>query len=239
MIDRLKWFKFDPASWMMGRIQRESNDVQASFIRLCCQYWFHQCNYSIDNAILECGQEIFDKLLDRKIITVEDENIHIKFLDEQKSAIEEVSEAKSKAAKARWSKENNTDAMHVHKGAMQKSKSEYNYREDKEEDKEEDKDNIKYIVAYLNEKTGKNFKHTTGKTKKTITARMNEGFTVDEFKRVIDFKSKQWKSDPKMSEYLRPETLFGTKFEGYLNATLSSPKSIDRPLTPQESGFVQ
>ena len=73
------------------------------------------------------------------------------------------------------------------------------------------------IVQYLNQKAGKNFKHTTRKTQSLIKARLREGFTVDDFKRVIDNKTKEWKHDPKMSKYLRPETLFGTKFESYLN----------------------
>ena len=69
----------------------------------------------------------------------------------------------------------------------------------------------------MNDKTGKHFKHTTDKTKNLIKARMKEGFTVDEFKKVIDIKVKQWCKDQKMKIYLRPETLFGTKFESYLN----------------------
>ena len=75
------------------------------------------------------------------------------------------------------------------------------------------------IVNYLNDVAGKNFKHTTRKTQTLIKARLREGFTVDDFKRVIDNKTKEWKHDPKMSKYLRPETLFGTKFESYLNET--------------------
>ena len=76
---------------------------------------------------------------------------------------------------------------------------------------------IEEIVNYLNEKTGKHFRHNTDKTKKLIKARIREGFTVDDFKRVIDTKTKQWSKDKKMKIYLRPETLFGSKFEAYLN----------------------
>lgn len=46
---------------------------------------------------------------------------------------------------------------------------------------------------------------------------MNENFTEEDFKKVIDIKTKEWKNDKTMCKYLRPETLFGTKFEGYLN----------------------
>ena len=93
--------------------------------------------------------------------------------------------------------------------------------EDKEKEEDKDKEIYISIVSYLNEKAGTAFKHTTGKTKSAIKARMAEGFTVDDFKAVIDKKCAEWIGDPKMEKYLRPETLFGTKFEGYLNAKVS------------------
>lgn len=76
----------------------------------------------------------------------------------------------------------------------------------------------KEIVAYLNQKTGKDFRARNQKTQKVINARINEGYELADFKKVIDLKTKEWLHDPKMCIYLRPETLFGTKFEGYLNS---------------------
>lgn len=78
-------------------------------------------------------------------------------------------------------------------------------------------EDIKYIVEYLNEKAGTQYKPTTAKTKTAIHARAAEGFTLDDFKTVIDKKCKEW-IGTEYEKYLRPETLFGTKFEGYLNA---------------------
>lgn len=78
-------------------------------------------------------------------------------------------------------------------------------------------DSIKEIVDYLNEMCGTKYKASTKKTQDCIKARLNEGFTVDDFKTVIYKKAKQWQNDQKMCKFLRPETLFGTKFEGYLN----------------------
>lgn len=75
---------------------------------------------------------------------------------------------------------------------------------------------IKEIINYLNEKTGSQYKATTQKTRDTIKARLNEGFTVDDFKIVIDKKVTDWKGT-EWEKYLRPQTLFGTKFESYLN----------------------
>ena len=73
------------------------------------------------------------------------------------------------------------------------------------------------ITSYLNEKAKTNYKPTTRKTIDLIKARINEGFSVDDFKIVIDKKCNDWLDDKEMSKYLRPETLFGTKFESYLN----------------------
>ena len=73
------------------------------------------------------------------------------------------------------------------------------------------------IIDYLNEKAGKKFRPETGATKSLIKARFKDGFTVEDFKRVVDHQSEEWKHDAKYSKYLRPETLFGNKFESYLN----------------------
>ncbi|MEG1311484.1 MAG: conserved phage C-terminal domain-containing protein [Romboutsia sp.] len=74
----------------------------------------------------------------------------------------------------------------------------------------------KSVVEYLNTKTNKNFKPNTNKTITTIDARVNEGFKIEDFYRVIDIKSKQW-LNTEMERFLRPATLFSNKFEGYLN----------------------
>lgn len=73
------------------------------------------------------------------------------------------------------------------------------------------------IVAHLNEKANTHFRYSTKKTRNLIRTRFNEGFQLENFFTVIDNKASQWKSDPEMVKYLRPETLFGNKFEGYLN----------------------
>jgi uncharacterized phage protein (TIGR02220 family) len=73
------------------------------------------------------------------------------------------------------------------------------------------------IIYYLNKKTGKKFLSSTSATQKCIKARFNQGFTLADFFTVIDNKCQKWLGDPKMMDYLRPETLFGNKFEGYLN----------------------
>jgi uncharacterized phage protein (TIGR02220 family) len=80
----------------------------------------------------------------------------------------------------------------------------------------------KKIIDFFNEVTGKDFKHSTNGTKSQIRARFAEGFTIDDFKTVIQGKFDEWKCDEKMEQYIRPTTLFGTKFESYLQATQES-----------------
>ena len=75
----------------------------------------------------------------------------------------------------------------------------------------------KDIVEYLNLKTNSTYNHNTEGTVKNINARLNEGYTLEDFKTVIDKKTKQWLKDEKMNTFLRPITLFGNKFESYLN----------------------
>lgn len=94
------------------------------------------------------------------------------------------------------------------------------------------KENIPYqeIVSHLNSMTGTNYRASSKKTRELIKARINEGYTLDDFKLVIDKKTRDWINDNKMKGYLRPETLFGTKFEGYLNQPVKELTTKD--LTP-------
>lgn len=92
---------------------------------------------------------------------------------------------------------------------------------DIDKEKEKDIDNIIYIVEFLNSTLNTRYRYQTQTTQKLIKARLNEGFTVDDFKTVIDKKAKEWKGT-EMEQFLRPETLFGTKFESYLNAPIKS-----------------
>jgi uncharacterized phage protein (TIGR02220 family) len=72
------------------------------------------------------------------------------------------------------------------------------------------------IINYLNSKANTNFRSTSKDNQKYIRARWNDGFRLENFFNVIDIKVSEWKNDTKMAPYLRPSTLFGTKFESYL-----------------------
>ena len=76
------------------------------------------------------------------------------------------------------------------------------------------------IIFYLNSKAGTNYRASSKKTQTCIHARFKDGFTLEDFKTVIDKKCAEW-IGTEFEKFLRPETLFGTKFEGYLNAKIN------------------
>lgn len=82
------------------------------------------------------------------------------------------------------------------------------------------------IIDYLNDKANRRYRPSTPKTREHIRARWNDGYRLDDFRRVIDVKVADWLGDEKMDQYLCPDTLFGVKFEKYLNQPM--PRSAAR-----------
>ena len=121
---------------------------------------------------------------------------------------------------------------------------------DKEEDKEKD-NNIyvpyKEIIIYLNEKTGKKLRWDVKSNQKEIKARFNEGYTLDDFKTVIDKKYHEWGRKPTKEElqrgvndmriYLRPKTLFGSNFDVYLNQEQTEKVPAKPPVSRNLNNF--
>jgi hypothetical protein len=104
----LTWFKFCPSDWMMGRISRQSSDVQIAFLRLCCIYWNNECRMTIAHAELETDGH-FPTLVKLNMVETNDDCIVIKFLDIQIQEIYSVKERLSyggkKSAEKRWNKQ--------------------------------------------------------------------------------------------------------------------------------------
>ena len=86
--------------------------------------------------------------------------------------------------------------------------------------------NIPYqeIIEFLNEKADRQYRHTTEKYRRKIRSRWQEGMKLQDFKDVVKIKVAEWKGNPKMEEYLRPQTLFGTKMDWYLQAEVPEEK---------------
>jgi uncharacterized phage protein (TIGR02220 family) len=79
------------------------------------------------------------------------------------------------------------------------------------------------VIADLNAVTGKEYKYTSEETKRLIRARWNQGFDLGDFRHVHRVKFYDWDRDPSRNQYLRPKTLYGTKFEGYRNQKMPHP----------------
>jgi len=87
------------------------------------------------------------------------------------------------------------------------------------------KNTLKEIIDDLNAVLGTSYKYTTVKTKELIKARLKEGFTIEDFKKVHRKKFAEWGTDNKMRPFLRPQTLYSNKFEAYLNQPEKLPVS--------------
>lgn len=94
------------------------------------------------------------------------------------------------------------------------------------------------IINYLNQKVGTHYRESSKKTKQLIKARWHEGFKLNDFKKVIDIKVMEWLHDGTMSKYLRPETLFGTKFESYLNEPFTEPSKKPNRYHKQQNAEI-
>lgn len=100
-------------------------------------------------------------------------------------------------------------------------------------DKPDDAIPYSKIIEYLNIKANTNFKASSQATQAKIRARWNEGHHLDDFIHVIDVKVNEWLNDSKWCKYLRPDTLFGTKFENYRNQKKVLKKDGTRGINPE------
>jgi len=90
------WFKFTPADWMMGKIQRCSPEARDAYVRLWCFYWNKHCKMTIADTVAEIGQPFFDELTSRKVVEISGDEIVIKFLAIQyKELIEKAEDPKA------------------------------------------------------------------------------------------------------------------------------------------------
>lgn len=149
-------------------------------------------------------------------------NTHYSIITICKWSIYQPEEIKSKQAKEQASNTQVTGKEHKQEGKEGKEVKDIlsSNGPDNGEDPPLKVNGIPYkeIILYLNQKANTFFKFNTKATRRQIKARFNEGNTVDDFKKVIDLKVDEWAGDDKMNQYLRPQTLFSTKFESYLSA---------------------
>jgi uncharacterized phage protein (TIGR02220 family) len=85
---------------------------------------------------------------------------------------------------------------------------------------------IQEILTYLNRATEKNFNLITPTNQYEIKKRLSEGYTVADFKKVVDIKTAEWGGDRAKARHLNPHTLFGDKFDSYLNQRVVKQKRL-------------
>nr|WP_303625880.1 conserved phage C-terminal domain-containing protein [Pediococcus acidilactici] len=117
-----------------------------------------------------------------------------------------------------------------------------NVNKDKNKDslspKDDQKEKVDYgkFIEWFNQKSGKRFKNVES-NRKIIRARVNEGYSKSELAKVVEFKSKQWKDDPKMNPYLRITTIFApSHFGNYLNEANGYSKNSNISTTTTSDG---
>ena len=108
------------------------------------------------------------------------------------------------------------------KGEMLKEKEEKNLLAD-----EPPRYPYRAVVEHLNEKAGTRYKYTSKDTRAHIRARLDQGFSLEDFHTVIDKKTEEWRGT-EFEKFLRPSTLFGPKFESYLNQQIEKKKPSNR-----------
>jgi uncharacterized phage protein (TIGR02220 family) len=185
------------------------NDQVGKYIKLLCIQ--HQQGHLSEEDMLEiCGtydERIFSKF-------VKDENglyynVRMEVEANKRRAYIESRSNNRKGNKNEDMKEHMNEDMSNHMTPHMEN-------ENINENINKDIDIIKDIVAYLNNKLNAKYRYTTQSIQKHIKARLNEGFGYEDFVTVIDKKYDAW-HNTEMAMYLRPETLFGTKFQSYLN----------------------
>ena len=129
MPKELPYFKFEPSEWLEGKIQICSDKTIACFTNLMAAYWSKSGCISYAFALHKyCrkDKDVLQDLIDNQIIQLDNDDIRIKFLDDQLKDVHELSQKRSQSAKKRWS---NANALHLHSksNAIRKEK----IREDK------------------------------------------------------------------------------------------------------------
>lgn len=183
----------------------------------------------------ELLEALFEYVINGNVPTIEDKEVSVAFaffriqLDGDMQRYKEKCEKNKRIAQERWESKkservqtdtNVNERMRTDTNANERVPNEYEY--DNEYDSKDNMSASKYpykeVIDYLNTRAGTKFKDKSKDTRSHIRARIDEGFTVDDFKKVIDGRIAAWKGDAKMNEFIRPSTLFGPKFESYLNA---------------------
>lgn len=175
------------------------------------------------------------------------EERYIKVCERNKKNIEKRWDTKNTTGKSGIPNDTKNTDNHNHIHLENKSNSNRGMGEEEEKKetfKDTDDDGLlseisKKVIEHLNKTAGTNFRYTSKLNRSKINARLNEGYKLDDFIDVINKKHKEWQGT-EFERYLCPETLFGNKFEKYLNQKeivkkeVSTPEWFDKEIKKEE-----
>lgn len=182
-------------------------------------------SYNIDITLL---QSVINTCIEEQLFISDGERFWSESLKKRKSKYHELKTKKSDAGKKgmakRWSNQDSDNTVITDDNTSYNTVITKDNKGKEKKGKESKKDIIPFdeIINYLNEKAATSYRSSSKKTQQQINARFEDGFTLDDFKVVMDKKIPEWLNEQSMSKYIRPETLFGTKFESYLNQKVIS-----------------
>ena len=235
-------FNFYPDNFI-GATTLFTNEQVGKYIRLLCLQ-FQEGRLTKQDMLTICGS--YDKRVFSKF-EIDDEGLYYNVrLEHEITKKANHSKKQKENVEKRWYKdgiyqtdtkpipkdEKNNDFGNTSGNTFMKLKLNTDIDNDNEIESEiEDKPNIRNIVDYLNSKAGTKYKHTSQVSQRHINARINDGYKMGDFVTVIDKKCDEW-LDTEMAIYLRPETLFGSKFDGYLNQPVKTRKQEQKSSNP-------
>lgn len=249
-------FQFYPNDWTRD-LEEHPLEIEGAWIRICCKLWWSETRGKLTRTVEQWAKilrveedkavEILEYIQKQKIGNIPETFDPIGVTGNELVTVvsrrmvkdeKERSSTKLRVQRYRERQASNAPVTDDVTVLLQRSSSSSSSSCTKVHNKEGTKvplsssedNHIPYreIIQHLNEKTNLHYRPTTKQTKTLIRARWNEGFRLADFLIVIDKMSAAWGSDSRMMPYLRPVTLFGTKFEGYLNRP-ESQESTEEP----------
>ena len=208
----MKWFKFTPAEWAMGKISRCSLPAQGEFIHLCCTYWTKR-GLTIEEAQQQC--DTYPELVKRGVLKENGDMVVIEFLDEQLEVLEDRSEKGREAAKKRWVTHAEPIGNPLHtqckpnadKNRIEENRQEKKRQEEKEEKRKEKKRGV--ILPFSSDefislweqwkeykKTEHKFKYSSEQSEQAAAAKLGNMANGDEkfaMEMIIESMAQGWK----------------------------------------------
>jgi uncharacterized phage protein (TIGR02220 family) len=194
-------FLFYPSDFLTGTMLFTDDEVGKYMRALCYQHQHGHLTENILQRLCDGNANVI-----KKFVKDDSNNYFNKRLEEEIEKRKKHSEKQRENALKRWNKPN-----------KRKKKCDGNANAMPLENENININEIENIINYLNNKTNRTYNYKAKKNIDVIKARLNEGYTVEQFYQVIDNKVADWLNDNEFNEYLRPETLFSNKFDGYLN----------------------